>query len=185
MKFGYARISTPKQSLENQIALLKDNGCEEIFSDTVSGFNSQKIQFERLMEFLRKGDILTVTGIDRLGRSTKDLALLLEELQVRGVNLAIVGYPDMDTNTASGKMIFNFMAMVAENERMRNIERIHQGIEGARKRGKKIGRPNKLQPDRINKMVAMYNSKSLSVTELCLLFAISKPTFYHYVNKGK
>lgn len=183
MKFGYARISTPKQSLENQIALLKDDGCEKVFFDTISGFNSKKKEFELLMEQLRQGDILTVTGIDRLGRSTKDLALLIEELHNREISLSIVGYPDMDTRTASGKMIFNFMAMIAENERMRNLERIRQGIEGARKRGKHIGRPLKMTPNKVKRMKQFYEEKKLSVKEICLMYNISKVTLYNYLKK--
>ena len=183
MKFGYARISTPKQSLENQIALLENDGCEKIFSDVTSGFNAKKKEFENLMEHLRKDDILTVTGIDRLGRSTKDLSILLEELNNKNISLSIVGYPEMDTKTASGKMIFNFMAMIAENERMRNLERIHQGIEGARKRGKHIGRPIKLEKSKILRMKQLYEKKNLSVNELCLMYDITKVTMYNYLRK--
>ena len=184
MKFGYARISTPKQSLDNQIALLKDGGCEKVFSDVVSGFDSRKIQFEEMMKMLRKEDTLMVTGIDRLGRSTKDLALLLEEFHSRDINLVILGY-DMDTRTASGKMIFNFMAMIAENERMRNLERIHQGIEGARKRGKHIGRPLAIDETKFKRMMQLHKESSLGIKEICLMYAISKQTFYNYLNKRK
>ena len=183
MKFGYARISTPKQCLENQIALLKSDGCEKVFFDTISGFNSKKKEFEKMMEQLRLGDILTVTGIDRLGRSTKDLALLLDELHNREISLSIVGYPEMDTTTASGKMIFNFMAMIAENERMRNLERIKQGIEGARKRGRHIGRPLQLPKEKVIRMTQLYKEKRLSVRELCLMYNISKGTLYNYLKK--
>lgn len=182
MKFGYARISTPKQSLENQIILLEDAGCEKIFSDVISGYNSKKTKFEEMMEVLRKEDSLVVTGIDRLGRSTKDLALLIEELHNREINLIVLGY-DMDTRTASGKMMFNFMAMIAENERMRNLERIRQGIEGARKRGKHIGRSPKLSPEKIKRLQSLYKEKRLSVMEMCLMYGITKPTLYKYVRK--
>lgn len=180
MKFGYARISTPKQSLENQIANLKDAGCEEIFSDVISGYNSKKPKFNELMKILRKEDTIMVTGIDRLGRSTKELSLLIDELHEREIHLIVLGY-DMDTRTASGKMIFNFMSMIAENERMRNLERIRQGIEGARKRGKLIGRPPKLSKDKIFRMKQLYINKSLSVKELCLMYNITKQTMYNYL----
>ncbi len=182
MKFGYARISTPKQSLENQVALLEDAGCEKIFSDVISGYNSKKNKFEELMSILRKEDALVVTGIDRLGRSTKDLALLLEELHQREINLIVLGY-NMDTRTASGKMMFNFMAMIAENERMRNLERIRQGIEGARKRGKYIGRPDKLTIDQTQRLQMIHKEKRLSINEICLMYNITKPTFYKYIKK--
>lgn len=182
MKFGYARISTPKQSLENQISLLEDAGCEKIFSDVTSGYNCKKSQFDELMKVLRKDDVLMVTGIDRLGRSTKDLSILIEDFHKREINLSVLGY-EMDTRTAAGKMIFNFMAMIAENERMRNIERIRQGIEGARKRGVHVGRPIKLDRKKLNQMIAFYKSQTLSIRELCLMYDISKVTLYNYVKK--
>lgn len=182
MQFGYARISTPKQSLDNQIALLVDGGCDEVFHDITSGYKSQKPGFEEMMKRLRKDDAVMVTGIDRLGRSTKELAILIEEFHQRGINLIILGY-DMDTRTASGKMIFNFMAMIAENERMRNLERIRQGIEGARKRGKHVGRPVKLSREKVNQMMALYNSNQLNVKELCLMYEICKVSFYNYLKR--
>lgn len=182
MKIGYARISTPKQSLDNQIALLKAEECEYIYSDVVSGYNSSKPQFEKMMELLRANDTLLVTGIDRLGRSTKDLSLLLEEFHHRSIDLVILGY-EIDTRTASGRMIFNFMAMIAENERMRNLERIRQGIEGARKRGKHIGRPKKLDDEKVNRMMQLHKDKSLCVKELCLMYNVSYQTFYNYLKK--
>jgi DNA invertase Pin-like site-specific DNA recombinase len=180
MKFGYARISTPQQSLENQIALLKDAQCDRIFSDVISGYSAPKKQFDKLMEMVRADDIVIVTGIDRLGRSTKDLAILLENFHENNIHLQILGY-EMDTQTASGRMIFNFMAMIAENERMRNLERIRQGIEGARKRGKHVGRPIKLSKEKTIRMLQLFKSKQLSVKELCLMYDISKVTLYNYV----
>ncbi len=183
MKFGYARISTPKQSLENQIALLKGEGCDQIFSDTISGYKSKKIEFEKMMGLLRKDDSVLVTGIDRLGRSTKELSILIEDFHQRDINLIILGY-DIDTRTASGKMIFNFMAMIAENERMRNLERIHQGIEGARKRGKHVGRPIKLPKEKAKQMISFYKAQALSVKELCLMYDISKVSFYNYLKRA-
>lgn len=83
MKFGYARVSTPQQSLENQVALLKDAGCERIFSEKISGYQSVKGEFDKMMEFVRAKDVIVVTGVDRLGRSTKDLTILLEEFHNR------------------------------------------------------------------------------------------------------
>lgn len=183
MKFGYARISTPKQSLENQIALLDEANCEKVFSDVISGYNSKKPQFDKLMETLRKDDTVMVTGIDRLGRSTKELAILIEEFHLRQINLVVLGY-EMDTRTASGKMIFNFMAMIAENERMRNLERIRQGIEGARKRGIHIGRPLSLESGEIKRLKELHAERKLSIKELCSLFQITKQTLYNYLRKN-
>lgn len=184
MKFGYARVSTPQQSLENQVALLKDAGCERIFSEKISGYQCIKGEFDKMMEFVRAKDVIVVTGVDRLGRSTKDLTILLEEFHNREIDLVILGH-DIDTRTSHGKMMFGFMAIFAENERNRNLERIRQGIEGARKRGKHIGRPVKLTGEKISQMVNFYKAEALSVKELCLMYGICKVTLYKYVrNRG-
>lgn len=182
MKFGYARISTPKQSLESQLTLLKKSGCERIFSDVISGYNSEKKEFEKLMHQLRPGDTVSVTGIDRLGRSTRDLSTLLEKFHEMKVDLIVIGY-DFDTRTAQGRMIFNFMAMIAENERMRNMERIQQGLEAARAQGKHVGRPPKLTAYQIKRLNEFYYNKSLSVKEICFMYNISKVTLYKYLNR--
>lgn len=182
MKFGYARISTPKQSLENQISILENEGCDKIFSDVISGYNSVKKEFERMMDQIRKGDSIIVTGIDRLGRSTKDLSILLDDLHKKEIDLVIVGY-DFDTRTAAGRMIFNFMAMIAENERMRNIERIHQAMHAARKKGKLIGRPKKITLEQKKQLNKIYKEKILSTSELCLTYNISRPTLYKYIDE--
>jgi DNA invertase Pin-like site-specific DNA recombinase len=182
MMFGYARVSTPQQSLENQVALLKDAGCEKIFSEKISGYNCVKGEFDKMMEFVRAKDVVVVTGVDRLGRSTKDLTILLDEFHNREIDLVILGH-DIDTRTAHGKMMFGFMAIFAENERNRNLERIRQGMEGARKRGRHIGRPNKLKGDKIKQMVNLYKSQALSVKELCLMYGVCKVTLYKYVRK--
>jgi len=182
MKFGYARISTPKQSLESQITLLKKSGCEKVFSDVISGYNSQKKEFEKMFQQLRAGDTVSVTGIDRLGRSTKDLSTLLDEFHKKEVDLIVLGY-DFDTRTAQGRMIFNFMAMIAENERMRNLERIQQGLEAAKAQGKKIGRPKKLNNSQKKRMSDLYNKKALSISEICLMYDIGKVTMYKYLKE--
>lgn len=184
MKFGYARISTPKQSLENQISLLEDNGCEKIFSDVISGIKSEKPGFERLMEMLRKEDILMVTGIDRLGRSNKDLLILLDILHEKGVHLYILGHENLDTRTAAGKMIFSLMAMLADNERIRNVERIEQAIAEKKRKGFHIGRPQKLEEEKVDRMIELYHSKSLFVREICSMYNITRGTFYNYLRKS-
>lgn len=180
MKFGYARVSTPKQSLESQLKLLQDDGCEKIFCDVISGAMKDKPEFEKLFNQLRPGDSLTVTGIDRLGRSTKDLSNLLEYLHTQKVDLIVLGH-DIDTRTPTGRMIFNLMALLAENERLRNLERIHQGIQARKSRGLNVGRPKKLNLKQIQRLKELYETNSLSRQELCLMYNIKHAAFYRYL----
>jgi DNA invertase Pin-like site-specific DNA recombinase len=78
-------------------------------------------------------------------------------------------------------MIFNLMALVAENERMRNIERIHQGIACARAKGKQVGRPRKIDDSKIERLKQIYQQNTLSISEICLMYDISRPTLYKYL----
>lgn len=182
MKFGYARISTPQQSLEYQIANLEKAGCEKVFTDVFSGARDKRAGFDQMNGQLREGDVVTVTTLDRLGRSNRFLLQLMEVWNTRKIHLHILSH-DIDTTTTHGKFMFGIMALLAEQERNLICERIRKGIEGARARGKKGGRPMKLENSKIKRMRTLYNEKRLSVKEICLMYNISKVTLYNYLKK--
>jgi len=182
MKFGYARISTPQQSLEYQIANLEESGCDKVFSDIVSGAHDKRPGFEKLSEQLRTGDIVAVTTLDRLGRSNRFLLNLIEEWHEKGIHLHILSN-QIDTTTTQGKFLFNIMAALAEQERNLIRERIRKGLEGARARGRKGGRPPKLTPEKISRLRTLYEEKKWSIGEICQDYDISKQTLYNYVKK--
>lgn len=182
MKFGYARVSTPKQSLEVQIEKLKEANCDKIFSDVVSGVKSKKKGFQELLKFLRKGDSLVVTAIDRLGRSTLELAYLYDKLHKEGVNLVLLEH-NVDTNTPHGKLMFDFMAMIAENTRRVNAEHTRLGIEAAIKRGAVIGQPYKICLKFRKKLLLDCREKKMSRRDLCKLYGIGLSTLYKYLRE--
>lgn len=182
MKFGYARVSTPDQSLENQVANLESAGCEKIFTDKVSGAKAKRPGFEEMIKQLRPHDTVTLTSLDRLGRSSKLLLHLLEEWQKQNIHIHILSLA-MDTSSSAGKLMYSIMAAMAECERNLIRERTMKGLEGARARGRKGGRPVKLNEKQIERMLQIYHEKRLSLKEIRLMYGISKTTLFNYINR--
>ena len=144
MKIGYVRVSDHEQTEDLQIDALKLAGCELIFGDHgVSGAVVQRKGLDDVLKSLSKGDTLVVWKIDRLGRSTVNLLLLLDSLHKREVGFVAVTQ-GIDTTTAFGRLIFGQLALFAEFEREQIRERTRAGMAAAKKRGKHIGRPRKL-----------------------------------------
>jgi DNA invertase Pin-like site-specific DNA recombinase len=141
MKFGYARVSTRDQNLNLQIDDLLADGCEKIFQEAVSGANADRPELNRLLEQTRRGDVIIIWKLDRLGRSLKHLVALVSELLDKGVGLKSLNDP-IDTTNSQGRLIFNIFASLAEFERDVIIERTQAGLKAARTRGRKGGRPS-------------------------------------------
>ena len=135
MKIGYARVSTQDQNLDLQLDALKKADCEKVFTDKVSGAKKQRPGLDQMIRELRKGDVIVVWKLDRLGRSLKHLVELVEQLMEMGVGLQSLNDP-IDTTTAQGKLIFNIFASLAEFERNIISERTKAGLEAARARGR-------------------------------------------------
>jgi DNA invertase Pin-like site-specific DNA recombinase len=183
MKFGYARVSTRDQNLSLQIDDLLANGCEKIFQEAASGANADHPELNRLLEQTRRGDVIIIWKLDRLGRSLKHLVALVSELLDKGVGLKSLNDP-IDTTSSQGRLIFNIFASLAEFERDVIIERTQAGLKAARARGRKGGRPKGLTEAARRKAVAakaLYNEGNLSVTEIAGNLGISKGTLYSYL----
>ncbi len=183
MKFGYARVSTKEQSLDLQIDALKKADCQEIFHEVVSGSKTKRVELDRLLSTMRKGDVLVIWKLDRLGRSLKHLIELVQQLIEKGIGLQSLNDP-VDTTTSQGKLIFNIFACLAEFERDLIRERTQAGLKAARARGRTGGRPKGLSPKAQRKAVAaeaLYKEGELSVVEICQNLSISKATLYKYL----
>lgn len=183
MKFGYARISTTDQNLDLQIDALKKEGCEKIFQETVSGAKTERIELNRLLEQVRQGDVIVVWKLDRLGRSLKHLVSLVSVLIDKGVGLKSLNDP-IDTTSSQGRLIFNLFASLAEFERDLIRERTQAGLQAARARGRKGGRPKGLSAAAEKKAIAaeaLYKEGRLSVGEITENLDISKATLYSYL----
>lgn len=180
MKIGYARVSTPDQSVYMQKQALKQAGCEKIFSDTASGVRSDRIGLDKAMTDLRAGDTLVVWKLDRLGRSLQNLIQLIKLLKENKVGFQSL-QENIDTTTSGGKLIFHIFSALAEFERDIIRERTNAGLKAARARGRLGGRPYLLPPTRILRLQELYDARENTVVEMCRIFHISRPTFYNYL----
>ncbi len=186
MLIGYARVSTRDQNLDAQIDQLKAAGAEKVFQEKVSGSELRnRLELKELLGFIREGDTLLVTKLDRLGRSVHDLIKIVHQLGEAKAHLKVMR-PDMDTATAQGRMIFNIFAALAEFERELIAERTYEGIEAAKARGVVFGRPT-WDVDELKKMAVRYMdlggdaAKTRTMKAICDEFNISKATFYRNV----
>lgn len=136
---GYARVSTTDQNYELQIEALKQAGCKKIFSEKISGTKRERPELELCLDYLREGDILMVTRIDRLARSLRDLQNLVHELKNDGIELKAIEQP-IDTSTAAGKAFLDMLGVFAEFETNLRKERQLEGISKAKAEGKYKGR---------------------------------------------
>jgi DNA invertase Pin-like site-specific DNA recombinase len=180
MKIGYARVSTQDQNLELQEDALMQAGCEKIIVDRVSGTVAERPGLTKLKELLRKGDVLVVWRLDRLGRSLKDLIEWVSFLENQGVGFQSL-QEALDTITPSGKLTFHIFGALAEFERNLIRERTRAGLAAARARGRMGGRRKALNKEKRKLAVKLYKSKELPVKTICETMGISKPTLYAYV----
>lgn len=192
MIYGYARVSTKGQakdgnSLESQIELLKDNGAEEIYSDSFTGTKTDRPEFNKLLEKLQEGDTLIVTKLDRFARSMTQGSELVNSLIERGIKVNILNIGVMD-NTPASKLIRNIFFSFAEFERDMIVERTQEGKAIAKtKKGFKEGRPKKYTVKQLDNALSMLavNGGNRSYNEVADLLGISKSTLIRENNKRK
>ena len=144
MKIGYARVSTRDQNLDAQLDALQKVGCDRIFSEKISSGKAARPELTAALDYMREGDTLVVTKLDRLGRSLKELVLIVEDLHDRNMHFKTLDGHQFDTSSAGGKMTFQVFAAMAEFERNIIRERTKAGLEAAVARGRKGGRPSKI-----------------------------------------
>ena len=180
---GYARVSTADQTLDLQLDALKKAGCIKIFTDTASGAKSERTGLQEALNYLREQDILVVWRLDRLGRSLKDLIDIISKLDSRKIGFKSLT-ENIDTTTSGGKLIFHVFGALAEFERNLIRERTNAGLQAARARGLKGGRPKSLTEKRVEMARRIYADKSNSIEEICKTLGVSRMTLWRYV-RGK
>jgi len=179
MLIGYARVSTDYQNLALQQDTLEKAGCEQIFTDTVSGTKARRPGLEQALSHLRLGDTLVVWRLDRLGRSLRHLIDTVTELQERGIGFKSLT-ESIDTTTSGGKLIFHIFGALAEFEREIIRERTNAGLQAARARGRRGGPKYKLTPKQVE-IARQLHAGNTPVREICQTLGISRATFYRYV----
>jgi len=158
------------------------DSCEKIFRDKVSGAKAERPGLQEALEFLRKGDSLVVWRLDRLGRSLKHLLETVNMLEEIGIGFRSL-QESIDTTTSGGRLIFHIFGALAEFERNLIRERTIAGLKAARARGRVGGRPRKLDEKKTELAFRLYEEKKHTVSEICQMLAISKPTLYAYLGR--
>jgi DNA invertase Pin-like site-specific DNA recombinase len=141
---GYARVSTQDQNLSGQLAALKATGADTIYREKISGVRADRPQLAKLMASLQAGDVVVVTKLDRLGRSTRELLDLIDRIGKAGASFRSLGDPLWDTGSSQGRLLSTMLAAIAEFERELIRERTGEGRKRAMAAGVKFGRKRKL-----------------------------------------
>ena len=184
MLIGYARISTPEQSINLQEDALKAAGCEQIICDVGSGKHALREGLDQLNATLRPGDTLVVWRLDRLGRSLKHLIELVAELEGKGIGFKSLT-ESIDTTSPGGKLVFHIFAALAEFERNIIVERTKAGLDAARARGRTGGRPKKLSEQQRELAIELYRQQKYTGDEISQMVGCSRTTLYAIVAEAK
>ena len=176
MFIGYARTSTIDQraGYEAQLKALSETGCTKVFKEQVSSVGDRE-QLDGALDFVRDGDTLVVARLDRLARSTTDLLQIAEALKTRGANLKILDL-ELDTATATGKLLFTMVGAIAEFERQLMLERQREGIARARAAGKYKGRKPTARA-KADQVMAL-KKQGVGATEIARKLAIGRASVY-------
>ena len=175
MIYGYARVSTDGQSVESQVKQLRAAGAESVFRETASGAKTDRAQLRRVMAQLEAGDVLLVTRLDRLARSTRDLLNTLATIADRKAGFRSLGDAWADTTTAHGRLMLTVLGGLAEFERELIRARTGEGRERAKARGVHLGRPLKLTPHQKQEALRRREAGE-SLTEIAKSYNVSHST---------
>ena len=181
--YGYARVSTNTQELHRQIDMLIPYQCNEILSEKITGTKAQRPELDNLKKMTRSGDKIVIESFSRLGRSTKDLIDLVEYFEKKNVQIISIK-ENFDTTTPQGKLMLTVFQAFAQFERDLIAQRTKEGLESARARGRKGGRPAKKTKD-IEEALRLYDSKTHTVQEIYKWTKVSPATLYRALEKRK
>ena len=187
-KIGYARVSSKEQHLDRQLAALKD--VDKLFTDKLSGANTNRPELQKMLAYIREGDIVMVTELDRLGRNNHDLTKIMNSIQNKGATLDVLNLPSMtgiaDPNLRQlmTNLIIELYKYQAESERKRIIERQQQGIALAKRQGKYHGRKPQYAKDdpRLQHAFKLYQA-GMSDIDVTRNTGIKRTTFIRYRKK--
>jgi len=181
---GYARVSTreERQVFDRQVDALRAAGCERIYDDRGNGASTDRPGLKSCLDYLRRGDVLVVRDLDRLGRLAGELIRLVDELEAREVGFRALN-ASFDTTTPMGRAFLQIQAAFAEMERNVVRQRVKEGFAAARARGRKGCRPRLMTPERLRYAQHLMEDKSRSVPSICReLGGVPASTLYHYLH---
>lgn len=183
MKIGYVRVSTTEQNTARQDAMMQAQGVERVFTDKMSGKNTDRPQLKAMLDFAREGDVVIVESYSRLARSTSDLLNIVEQLNKKGVGFISL-HEQFDTTTPQGKLMLTIFAGLAAFEREQMLQRQREGIEQAKERGVYKGRqPISVDADRFAVEVAAWKNGKQTARETMNNLGLKPNTFYRRVKE--
>lgn len=178
---GYARVSSVGQTLEVQLGKL--DGCDKIYQEKVSGSSPKRPQLSACMDYVREGDTLLVTRLDRLARSTLHLCQIAQQLEEEGVNLKVLDQ-NIDTSDATGRLLFNMLGAIAQFETEIRAERQMDGIQKAKERGVRFGRKKELDDEKVRELREL-RAQGVPIKDLMEEYELSKSTIYRYLRDSE
>ncbi len=178
-KIGYARVSSHGQNLEAQVDKLRALDCAKIYEEKESATSSKRPQLKACLDYIREGDTLVVTKLDRLARSTVDLCHIAKTLETKRVELEVIDQ-NIDTSTSTGRLLFNMLGAIAQFETEIRAERQSDGIQKAKSKGVSFGRSKTLTDQQIQDMRQQREHGTL-IKELMKTYSLSKASIYRYL----
>lgn len=180
MLVGYARVSTQDQNADLQIDALRAAGCEKLFVEKASGAKRDRPELMAAIDYVREGDTLVVWKLDRLARSLKQLIETVELLESRKIGMRSLTEA-IDTTTSGGRLVFHLFGALAEFERSIIRERTRAGLDAARARGRKGGRPKAMSEADVKVAKAMLADHTITVEEVAKRIGVSPATLYRHL----
>ena len=178
MNIGYARVSTQGQDLTQQKAALTEVACNRVFEEKVSGTKKDRPELDKMLDHLRPSDVIVVTRLDRLARSTSDLLNISERIKDAGAGLRSLAEPWADTTNPAGKMILTVFAGIADFERSLILERTSTGRAAAKARGVRFGPPASLTPEQVAHARELIEHEGKPVAAIARLLGVHRATLY-------
>lgn len=180
MIYGYARISSSDQLFDSQLVLLEKFGCDEIVTETITGVSEEK-KLNQLIDSLQPSDTLVSVRMDRLGRNTRQLLELVEELEKKDVHLVLLDL-NIDTRSNTGKFFLAVMAAFSELERSNMKEKQKRGIAVAKSQGRHLGRPRNWTKSAMEEAIRMYKNHRI-ISEIEDITQVSKASLYRELKR--
>jgi DNA invertase Pin-like site-specific DNA recombinase len=180
MIVGYARVSTPEQSLDIQIAELEKLGCEKVFTDKASGGDLERAGLVEMLAYVRDGDMIICCKTDRLARDTIHALHIADVLKKKGCGLKLLDLGDTDLNSVMGKVIFTIISALAEAEKARIRERCAAGSKAAKANGVHMGRHATIDADAVKQLKA----DGMGATAISKTLNIGRASVYRILKEG-
>lgn len=183
-KIAYIRVSTVEQNTESQKEAMKSIAIDRFFEEKVSAKDTNRTQLQEMLSFVREDDTVFVKDFSRLARSTKDLLDIVERLTEKGVHLVSLK-ENLDTSTASGKMMLTVIGAIYEFERANLLERQREGIAVAKREGKYKGRKRVEKPENWHEVYAKWQVRKITGKEAIKQLGLKETTFYKLIKEVK